>query len=101
MSLNGEEFWKVQWISRKWICNAELCLNYFSVNASVLALIFRRQIFKKATILPEIVGFFKLVGEIQQLLRKRSQKIHYDVNLHYILLSIYPLHFPKFCKTFM
>ena len=41
-------------------------------------------IFKKPTILTEIVGFLKIVGEIQQLLWKRSQKIYYDVILHYI-----------------
>ena len=48
-------------------------------------------------ILPETVGFLKIVGEIQQLGRKRSQKINFDVILHYISLPIYPLHFPKFC----
>ena len=36
-----------------------------------------------------------IVGEIQQLGRKRSQKINYDVILHYISLPIYPLPFPK------
>ena len=76
------------------ICNAELCHNYFSVNVSVLALVFHQQ-FKK-TILAEIVGFLKIVSEIQQLVQKRSQKIHYEVILHYILLPICPLHFPKF-----
>ena len=30
-------------------------------------------------------------------MRKHSQKINYDVILHYISLLIYPLHFPKFC----
>ena len=28
------------------ICNAELCPNYFSVNVSVLAVVFRQQILK-------------------------------------------------------
>ena len=81
----------------KWevMYNAELCLNYFSVNVSVLAVGFRRQI-KKTTILPEIIGFLKIIGEIQQLVWKLSQKILYDANLHYIFLPIYPLHFPKF-----
>ena len=42
------------------ICNAELCLNYFSVNVSIRAIVFRWQIKKKKmTILPEIVGFFE------------------------------------------
>ena len=76
--------------------NAELCPNYFSLNVPVLGVAFHRQI-KKTTILPEIVGFLKIVGEIQQLARKRSQKINYDVILHCISLLIYPLHFPKFC----
>ena len=82
----GKNFGKVQWISRKWICNAELCLNYFSVNASVLAVVFRQQIFKKTTILPEIVGFLKLVGEMQQLVRKRSQKIHYGITFYFLFI---------------
>ena len=55
-------------------CNAKLRPNYFPVNVSSLAIEFRRQIKKNTIILPEIVGFFKLVGEITQLVRKRSQK---------------------------
>ena len=50
-----------------------------------------------AVVLPEIVGFSKIVGEIQQLVPKRSQKIYYDVILDYISLPIYPFDFPKFC----
>ena len=38
----------------------------------------------------------KFVAEIQQLVRKRSQKNNYNLILHYISLPIYPLHFPKF-----
>ena len=30
-------------------------------------------------------------------MQKRSQKLNYDVILHYISLPIYPLHYPKFC----
>ena len=41
------------------ICNAELCPNYFSVNVSVLAVVFRGQFSKKPTILPETVGVFR------------------------------------------
>ena len=47
-------------------------------------------IFKKPINLAEIVGFSKIVGEIQQLVQKRSQKIHCDVVLHYISLPICP-----------
>ena len=47
--------------------------------------------------MPEIFGFLKIVDEMQQLVRKRSQKINYDVLLDYISLPIYPLHFPKLC----
>ena len=47
--------------------------------------------------MPETVGFLKTVSEIQQLVRKRSLKINYEVILHYISLPIYQLHFPKFC----
>ena len=45
----------------------------------------------------KIISFLKFVGKIQELLRKRSQKNHKDVILHYISLPIYPLLFPKFC----
>ena len=45
----------------------------------------------------EIVGFFKFIGKIQQLVRKRSQKNIHEVILHYISLPIYPLYFPEFC----
>ena len=55
-------------------CNARLRPNYFSVNISVLVVVFRRQISKTLTILPEIAGFFKFVGKIQQLVWKRSLK---------------------------
>ena len=53
-------------------------------------------IFKEPTISGKIVGFLKILGEIQQLVWKRPQKIYYEVILHYISLSIYPLHFPEF-----
>ena len=80
------------------ICNAELCLNYFSVNVSIRAIVFRWQIKKKKwQFCLKLSGFLKIVGEIQELVQKRSQKILYSLNLHYILLPIYPLHFPKFC----
>ena len=55
-------------------CNEKLPSNYFSVNVSVLAVVFRRTISKKTIISGKIVGFLKFVGEIQQLVRKRSQK---------------------------
>ena len=35
--------------------------------------------FKKPTILGKIVDFFKIIGEIQQLVRKRLQKTSFDV----------------------
>ena len=79
------------------ICNAELCPNYFSVNVSVLTVVFRRQILKNQQFCLKIVGFLKIVGKTQQLVWKCSQKINYDVILHYISLAIYPLHFPKCC----
>ena len=47
--------------------------------------------------LGKIVGFLKFVGEIQQLVQKRSQKNNQNIILHYISLPIYPFHFPKFC----
>ena len=48
------------------------------------------------TISNKIVDIFKIVGQIPQLVRKRIQKINYDTILHYISLSLDPLHFPKF-----
>ena len=58
---------------------------------------FQERIFSRTLISRKIIGFMKIVGEIQQLVRKRSQKINYDVILHDVSLPIYPLHFPKFC----
>ena len=52
---------------------------------------------KKPTILPEIVGFLKVVGEMQHLVREGLQNYNYDAISHYTLLPIYPFHFPKFC----
>ena len=45
---------------------------------------FQERIFSRTLISRKIIGFMKIVGEIQQLVRKRSQKINYDVILHYI-----------------
>ena len=53
---------------------AKLRPNYFSVSVSNLGIVFRRQIKKKPNNFAEIVGFVKIVGEIQQLVWKRSQK---------------------------
>ena len=47
---------------------AKLRPNYFSVSVSNLGIVFRRQIQKK----PD--NFAEIVGEIQQLVWKRSQK---------------------------
>ena len=46
-------------------CNAKLRCNEFSVNVSVLAVVFRQQFSKKPTISGTVVGFLKFVGEIQ------------------------------------
>ena len=45
-------------------CEAKLRPNYFLVNVSVLAVVFRQHISKKPAILPEVVSFLKFVGEI-------------------------------------
>ena len=49
-------------------------------------------IFKKPTISEKIVGFLKIVGEMQQLVRKRSQKItlHFTSCLSIALSKILP-----------
>ena len=47
------------------ICNAEFCPNYFSVNVSVLVVVFHKKITQKTIILPKIFGFLKIVGETQ------------------------------------
>ena len=52
---------------------------------------------KNPTISGKFVGCLKVVSKIQQLVRKRSQKINYNVILHYISLPIYPLHIPICC----
>ena len=56
--------------------NAKLCPNYFSVNVSVLAVVFRQQILKKPCNFRQICRFFffQFVGVTQQLVLKRSQK---------------------------
>ena len=72
-------------------CTAKLHPNCFSANVSIQAGCILATNLKKPTILPEIVGFLKFVGKIQQLPRKRPQKNHQDIILHYISLSIYPL----------
>ena len=62
--------------------NAELCPNYFYVNYLIIFYFYISLAnFQKPTILPEIVGFLKIVGRIQWLVQKRSQKIKYDVML--------------------
>ena len=38
---------------------AKLCLNYFSVNVSVLAIVFHRQILQNPTISGKLVGFLE------------------------------------------
>ena len=54
--------------------NARLRSNYFSVNIFVLAVVLDQQISKIPTTSEKIVGFLKFVGEMEQLVRKRSQK---------------------------
>ena len=78
-------------------CYAKLRCNYFSVNVSVLVNVFCRQFSKNQQFQAKLLFFLKTVGEMQQIVQKRSQKINYDVILHYISLPIYPLHFPKLC----
>ena len=55
-------------------CNVHLRPNFFSVNVSVLAAAFRLQKEKTPTILPEIVGFLKVVRRMQKLTRKYLHK---------------------------
>ena len=50
---------------------------------------------EKPTVLPEIVSFLKVVGEILHLVGERLQNINYDVIFHYISLPTYPFHLPK------
>ena len=78
-------------------CNAKLRSHYFSVNVSVLTIVYRRKISKNRQFQAKLLFFFKFVGEIQELVRKRSQKSNKDVILHNISLPIYPSLFPKFC----
>ena len=71
------------------VCNVELCPNYFSVNVSELAVLFCQRISKNQQSCLKLLLFLEIAGEIQQLARKRSQKIIYDVILLYISLQEY------------
>ena len=55
--------------------NVTLRRNYFFVNISLLTVVFRQQV-KKTTVLGKINGFLKFAGEMEQLIRKHSQKIN-------------------------
>ena len=52
---------------------------------------------KKATISVKIVCFLKSVGELRQLIRKRSRKNNKDEIVDYISVPIYQVSFRKFC----
>ena len=54
-------------------CNAKLCPNSFSVNVSVLAFVFRRQISKNRQFQAKL-SVFEICDEMQQLVQKHSQK---------------------------
>ena len=77
-------------------CQAKLHSNYFSVNFSIPDVVFHQKI-SKTTISGKIVELLKFGGEIQELVRKRSQRNNKDVISHYISHPLYPLHLPKFC----
>ena len=55
---------------------SQLILMFVVIPAKLakVAVVFRRQISKKPTISGKIVGFLTFFGEIQQLVRKPSQK---------------------------
>ena len=52
-------------------CNVKLHPNYFSVKVSVVAVIFRQQIFKNQQFQAKLSVFFKFVNEIHKLVQKR------------------------------
>ena len=54
--------------------------------------------FKKPIILPEIVGFFKFVSEIKQLVRKRSQKKKSGGNFTLHFTSYLSIRLSKFLR---
>ena len=91
------EFWKVQWINRKWYVMQSYVVIIFPWTFQHWQLNFTDKLKKNPTIFPEIVGFWKIASEIQRLVRKHSQKINYNVILHHISFPIYALHFTKFC----
>ena len=53
--------------------NTKLRLDYFSVNVSILAVVFHQKISKHQQFQAKLF-FFEICWEIQQLVRKRSQK---------------------------
>ena len=55
-------------------CNVQLRPNYFCVNICVLAFAFCGQLSKNQQFPAKLSGFFVFVGEMQQLVQKRSQK---------------------------
>ena len=70
----GENFGKCNGYRGSVICNAELCPNYFSVNVSILAVVFHRQISENQQFCLKLLVFLEIVGEIRQLVSKRLQK---------------------------
>ena len=54
---------------------AKLCLNYFSVNVSVLDVVFHRQISKNLTISGKIVGFLESLSYEKKKKKKYKKKI--------------------------
>ena len=79
-------------------CNVQLRPNYFCVNIFVLAFAFCGQLSKNQQFPAKLSGFFVFVGEMQQLVQKRSQKkklgrkctLHFTFYLSIALSKILP-----------
>ena len=77
-------------------CNVELCPNYFSVNVSVLAVVFRRQFSKNRQFCLKL-SFLEKCRQNTTASTKTFTENSLQRNFALISLPIYPLHFPKFC----
>ena len=79
------------------ICNAELCPNYFSVNVSVLAVVFRRHFFKNRQFQPKLSVFWRLSANtttstetFTESSLRHSFALHFTSHLFIALSKILP-----------
>ena len=79
------------------ICNTELCPNYFSMNVSVLAVVFRRHFFKNRQFQPKLSVFWRLSANtttstetFTESSLRHSFALHFTSHLFIALSKILP-----------